>query len=156
MNSSCPLRPVPCPFVDLGCSVPLLHKDVPAHIDSCGNSHLLLAIEIVRSQRNSMEEMALKIRTLEEGAQDMSGSIHKLTMGAAAALTAIEVSERKTYHRLHDDITKIDKKLTDSTTKIANDVSSLTRAHGKTSGQVASLQQQMTPIAAAVNLAGKR
>ena len=93
MNTSCPLRPVSCPFADLGCSVSLLHKDVPDHLDSCSNSHLLLAVEVVRNQRNIIEELSLKLQTVEQGQQDLHGTCHKLQMGAAAALVAIEASE---------------------------------------------------------------
>lgn len=35
MADICPLRPVSCPFADVGCSSPLLFKEVPAHLDSC-------------------------------------------------------------------------------------------------------------------------
>ena len=149
MNTSCPLRPVPCPFADLGCSVTLLHKDVPDHLDSCSNSHLLLAVEVVRGQRNLIEEMSLKIHTLEQGQQDLHGTCHKLQMGAAAALVAIETSEKKTYHRLHDDIVKVEKKCNDANSRVASDLSSLTKAHSKTSSQVSSLEKQIAPIIAA-------
>lgn len=146
MSSSCPLRPVACPFADLGCSVSLLHKDVPEHLDSCSNSHLLLAVDVVRGQRNLIEEMSLKLQTLEQSQQDLNGTCHKLQMGAAAALVAIETSERKIYHRLHDDITKVEKKSQDANSKITNDLSSLSRAHGKTSNQIAALEKQIAPI----------
>jgi len=57
MDDICPLRPVPCPFEDFGCSAQLLFKDVPDHLDSCGQSHLMLAVTRVREQQAVIKGM---------------------------------------------------------------------------------------------------
>ena len=104
MSEICPLRPVLCPFVDIGCSASLLYKDVPAHLDQCAPAHLILAIDRVRAQGVVIEKLFGRIHELEQYCNDNSARINGLAAASAAAVVAIEVVEKRMWSKCSDEI----------------------------------------------------
>jgi hypothetical protein len=104
LSEICPLRPVPCPFADIGCSASLLYKDVPAHLDQCAPAHLILAIDRVREQGVVIEKLFGRIYELEQHCNDNSARINGLAAASAAAVVAIEVAEKRMWSKCSDEI----------------------------------------------------
>merc|ERR1711991_50405 len=149
MNEVCPLRPVPCPMADIGCTADLLYVNVPDHMMSAGETHLLLAVEKIREQSRVIADLQTQLFNLENEQLNANRTLETLTAGAAAALVAIEVSEKRTYHRLSDEMSRLESKLSQQTHRVSQEISSLAKTQGKTHSQLASLEKQVQPMIAA-------
>ena len=176
MNEACPLRPVLCPMADIGCAADLLYINVPDHMMTAGTAHLLLAVEKIREQSRVIADLQTQVFNLENDMLKANRTLETLTAGAAAgtntfsnhdsnhdsllnyfilptdfivALVAIEVSEKRTYHRLSDEMNRLESKLSQQTHRVSQEISSLAKTQGKTHSQLASLEKQVQPMIAA-------
>lgn len=125
MESICPLRPVQCPFADMGCSADLLHKDVPEHLDTCGQSHLLLAIERVREQQEVIKVFHSRLNDVEKQCSKNTGELFTLTASLAAAGVALEVSEKRSASRISEEISKCESRLNDKISRVGTQTNSI-------------------------------
>eukprot|EP00596_Hydrurales_sp_CCMP1899_P006799 CAMPEP_0119043424 /NCGR_PEP_ID=MMETSP1177-20130426/21728_1 /TAXON_ID=2985 /ORGANISM="Ochromonas sp, Strain CCMP1899" /LENGTH=394 /DNA_ID=CAMNT_0007011455 /DNA_START=173 /DNA_END=1358 /DNA_ORIENTATION=- len=111
MEHSCPLRPVLCPFSDIGCMGECTYKNLPDHLDLCTQSHLLLAASRMREQENVIRQMHSKIREICSAHDQQKLQLTALATASAASI-AVEIENKKIMKHMKDDIARIDHKHT--------------------------------------------
>lgn len=79
----CPLKPVDCPFVQIGCCVPCTQGSVGTHVAESTAAHLSLVLGILTSQQRS-------INSLDAFAQTHSGANANVA-ALAAEVAALRV-----------------------------------------------------------------
>lgn len=59
--TSCPLRPVECPYLCIGCKIELLHKDKEEHLIEATQMHLFLAVERIQEMQMVLGKMTQQL-----------------------------------------------------------------------------------------------
>eukprot|EP01041_Mallomonas_annulata_P003979 gene3979-7930_t len=124
--NSCPLRPVFCPFNEMGCNVTeLTHKALPDHMDCCTQSHLLLVLNRITEHQNVIVNLKQKTENLEMITAANTSNIAGLDAALAANVLAIDHAERRTLKVLRDEATTSDKKISTAITSLTGEVNTL-------------------------------
>jgi len=90
--AACPCREAKCAFHSIGCDKPLTHQSVPAHLDECIQSHLLLVLGIVTEQQDVIRSLTSRVYELEKRA-----TAHDAESQAGSAIAQrVVVLERQT------------------------------------------------------------
>ena len=108
LSDTCDLRPVPCPFYDIGCISDLVYKDVPEHIDTCANSHLLLSLNTIRDQAISIKSLNNRIDTLQEELKKTNSKQVELQIAVTGATSAVALVEQKQIRQLKTQVENLD------------------------------------------------
>jgi hypothetical protein len=125
LERTCQLRPVACPFACLGCKFTgeLVFKDLSGHLESSTQSHLLLSLDHIQSQQETIARLTHKVTTVETAMSHCATQIAALTVGATAVVTQLEASEKKYLKALHDEVGRVDAKATKRLQNIEHQVS---------------------------------
>ena len=134
MSKQCILRPVQCPFACLGCNADLLFKDLPDHMDSTIQPHMMMGLNRVMEQHDVIVKLNTKVASLETKTATYGAQIATLITGAAAVTVAMEANEKKMIKALHDEVGRVDAKTTKKqqaleshTQQIANEMTQVCR-----------------------------
>mmetsp|Transcript_47988 Transcript_47988/g.127108 ORF Transcript_47988/g.127108 Transcript_47988/m.127108 type:complete len:612 (-) Transcript_47988:137-1972(-) len=65
LDCSCPMRIVSCPFRSLGCITSVKATEVEPHMDNCTQSHLLLALNVIADQQQTIAALQEQVISLE-------------------------------------------------------------------------------------------
>ncbi len=96
LNEVCALRDAVCPFAEIGCSAVVLHKDVPDHMKSHAESHLLLALDRMMEYQKVFQDMTDRISKLEQENKDLKKNGVATATGLATAMAALEATKKST------------------------------------------------------------
>ena len=112
--------------------IDLVQKSLPDHIDSCMSSHLLLSLDCMRSQQQTIIDLTARLKSLEEEHNKHTASLSVVASGLAAANQAIDHSHAKHTKTLTEQISKLDKthtkRLHDTNASIQSDLTRLNQA----------------------------
>jgi len=64
LASSCPLRPVKCPFASVGCMHTCEYRTVNNHLETCTQAHLLLSLDALQLQEQAFGQIREQQRQL--------------------------------------------------------------------------------------------
>ena len=112
MEQTCQLRPVLCPFNCLGCKTAheMVFKELPAHMESSTQVHLMLTLDRIQQQNETITQLTRKVTTVESTLTQSTAQIAALAVGATAVVAQLEASEKKYLKALHDEIGRVDAK----------------------------------------------
>ena len=94
LKEVCALRDAVCPFNEIGCSAVVLHKDVPDHMKSHAESHLLLALDRMMEYQKVFQDMTDRVTKLEKENEDLKKNGIATATGLATAMAALELSKK--------------------------------------------------------------
>ncbi|CAE8701727.1 unnamed protein product [Polarella glacialis] len=63
--AACPEREACCAFAAIGCPTALTQREVPTHLDECYNSHMLLMLQVVVQQQETIDRLGSRVGQLE-------------------------------------------------------------------------------------------
>jgi len=126
LASGCPLRPVLCPFNEVGCDITeLTHRDLPHHLDTCMQSHIMLLLTRVVEHQQVIKSTNKKVIALETQSNTNTTLLATLQAGLAANVIAIEKHEKHTLKTLRDEMHALEKKHTKSENNLQTEVNAV-------------------------------
>ena len=87
LEHACPLRPVTCPFFEIGCCTTLVAQDVSRHMEDCQLSHQMLMSNHIVEQNHTIKSLFEKNDALELRLEESEAKMTK-TIGMLTALSA--------------------------------------------------------------------
>ena len=105
----------------------LLDKDLEEHLTHAQPTHLHLALVRMKEHEKVISTMHRKVDLLETTSKTHGQRISELTMGVAAGATALAVSEKRMEKAFHDQVYKLDQKISRSTSAISTTNSDLNK-----------------------------
>jgi len=136
LETSCSLRPMKCPFNELGCSVVCAHRSLQDHLDQYMQSHLLLSLTRVEEQQTVIVSLHRRINDIETKIKEHDTAIIGSSTAISSAIAVVETNNKKQFKALHDDISKVDSKSTRHITDIA----------GELRGEIAKIKRSLSEI----------
>ena len=71
-RGACPLEPVECPFLEAGCEVQLVRRDLDEHVERSTKQHLLQVMNAYREVKKSNRRLKDSIEALTEDFEDLN------------------------------------------------------------------------------------
>ena len=89
----------------------MVQKDVPAHVDACTNSHLLLALNTVRDQAVTVKKLDQKLIQLQDELRRTNAKVSETQTSVVGVTTAITVAEQRQLKLLKNHLAETEEKL---------------------------------------------
>lgn len=123
---ACPLRPVFCPFRDIGCdTTELTSRALPAHMDACAQGHILLLLTRLGEQQNVIVALNARVNQLEEDSRSHATAINTANTAIEATVREILIAEKRTLGTVREELVSNDKKFTKLTYTLQTDINNI-------------------------------
>lgn len=126
LQHACPLRPVMCPFHDMGCNITeLTHRALPDHMETCTQSHLMLLLNRVVEQQSVIVATNNRVTAMETLTAAHVTAIAAIQGAISANTTALETAERRVLKTSHDEMGQMEKRLNRTSSSLQTEVNTL-------------------------------
>lgn len=117
-----------------------MHRTLPEHLDNCCQSHLLLTLGVVASQKITIDNLSRQLKAVEEQQNKNTAVLGGFEAVIGTAVAGIEVSERRQTKKFQSEIStlnsKIDSRISEVNNRIQAEVNKLDRSLGEISKEV--------------------
>ena len=103
----------------------LVHRNLPAHMDDCLQSHLLLTLGRITEHHGALIAVSSKVAELDQTTSSHTSTLSALNASVAAQAVAMEAVERRVMKALGDEVSSLDKKTTKALTGLHNEIGTL-------------------------------
>jgi hypothetical protein len=123
LQNDCILRPIDCPYKQLGCEHELVFKDLEEHLHFHTQAHMDLMFRRLIEQQSVIQSMHHHIQSLQASRQQLQQDVVGLTTAVAAATAATKASEARQDKLLREEIQRVDNKHSRQISNLQSDVS---------------------------------
>ena len=121
----CVLRDAKCPFHLLGCDLVVRHKDIPEHLETNSNGHMLLAMNRMLEYQSVFSDLTGRIIQLEEEVKVAKATGAAVTVGLSSAVAALELQKKNQAKATTDSESSVMSSLSDQKKALEKRISAL-------------------------------
>lgn len=122
LSNACELRPVTCPYAEVGCTTDVVCRTLPRHIEDSTQAHMLLTLHRVKEQQDVILKLHQRTHDLENKLTEQNNRLTGVCEGLRNAIVAVEIAEARSSTAYREEISKLDSKAAKGINQVVTDM----------------------------------